>query len=82
MKVVTAVYQATTPWVGVASTRAAGGRADWVNTVASSANGGASLAGENYEFVIKSAAVKVEILNAAIHNEPEEVLRAARDYCH
>jgi len=79
-KVVTGVYEATTPLAGAASTWAAGGRVDLVKTVASSAKGGSSLAGDDYELLIKTTAVKAEILNAAIRSEPKEILPAARDY--
>jgi len=76
-------YGAATPLAEAAGTTLAGGTVDWVKTGAASAREGAALVTRHkdaYEILLKTTAVKVEVIHDAINGDHEGVVKTAASY--
>lgn len=75
-------YGAASPWADAAGNKIAGNDVDWIDTAATSVRKGAPLMTSNkgYELAIRSAAVKVEVVNAAMHQDQSKVIRSTALY--
>lgn len=76
------VYTTATPLAEAAGTLAAGGKVDLVKTAATTLKEGASFITDNegYAIVIKSTAVKAEVINSAINGDKEGAMKTAASY--
>jgi hypothetical protein len=79
---VSRVYGAASPWADAAGNKMAGNEVDWVDTAAVSVRKGAPLMTDNkgYELLVRSAAIKVEVVNAAMHQNQSKVIRSSALY--
>lgn len=79
---VSRVYGAASPWADALGNVTAGNQVDWVDTAATSVRKGAPLMTDNkgYELLVRSAAIKVEVVNAAMHQNQSKVIRSSALY--
>lgn len=79
---VSRVYGAASPWADALGNKTAGNQVDWVDTAATSARKGAPLMTDSkgYELLIRSAAIKVGVVNAAMHQNQSKVIRSTALY--
>jgi hypothetical protein len=75
------VYGTATPIAEAVGTSVAGGTVDLVKTVAATAKQSASFVeNDGYQIVIKTTAVKAEIINSAMNGDREGVVKTAATY--
>jgi hypothetical protein len=79
-KLVTSSYETIAPVAEAGSSKIFGGPGFTTKALASAAKGASSFLPENGEILAKSFIVKGEIINAAMHTGPKEILPLARDY--
>lgn len=75
-------YAAATPLIEAVATSAAGGQADYVKALATTAKEGVSLVTHNKgaEILTKSTVVKVEIIKGAMNHDQEGIIKSAISY--
>jgi hypothetical protein len=76
------IYGAASPIVEGAATEAAGGKVDYAQMLATSAARGAPLmtGDKGGQLLIRSTAVKVEVINAAMNHDNKKVISSAAKY--